>query len=246
MRLLTFDVETMPLEARTFGIWNQNIGISQIQQADYMACFAAKFHGERKVHFHSIWDEGPRGMALALHRLIDEADAVMGWNSNKFDLLWANRVFIENKKSEPSPYAKIDLMRAVKRKVRLPSYKLDFVSRWLGLGGKLRTGGFDLWSDVMAGDEKAMRKMRLYNIRDTQLTEQVFDVLHERGWVSGMPNHAIDGGHVCPSCGSGKLQSRGFAHSRTRRYRRFQCRDCGSWSQATKCEPGGAKVKGAA
>lgn len=246
MRLLTFDVETMPLESRTFGIWNQNIGISQIQQNDYLACFAAKFRGERHVHFHSIWDDGARKMALALHRLLDEADAVAGWNSDKFDLRWANRIFIEAGKSPPSSFVKVDLMKSVKRQVYLPSYKLDFVSRWLGLEGKLRTGGFDLWRDVLDGCPKAQEKMRRYNIRDTRLTEQVFDKLHERGWVRGLPNQAILGGHVCPHCGSEKLQARGWQHTKTRRYQRFQCRGCGGWSQAVSADKGGATVKAVA
>lgn len=245
-RLLTFDIETMPLEARTFGIWNQNIGISQIQQNDYMACFAAKFHDSPKVHFHSVWDDGARGMALALHRLLDEADAVAGWNSDKFDLRWANRTFIESGKAPPSPYVRVDLMRSVKRQVYLPSYKLDFVSRWLGLEGKLRTGGFDLWRDVLDECPKAYAKMRRYNIRDTRLTEQVYDALRSKGWVKGLPNHAIDGGHVCPHCGGEKLQARGWQHTKTRRYQRFQCRSCGGWSQAIRSEPGGAAVKAVA
>lgn len=246
MRLLTFDIETMPLENRTFGLWNQNIGINQIQQNDWMACFAAKFHGERKVHFYSVWDHGARAMALALHKLLDEADAVMGWNSDKFDLRWANRVFIESRKAPPSPYTKVDLMRSVKRQVYLPSYKLDFVARWLGLGGKLRTGGFDLWRDVLDECPKAQNLMRRYNIRDTRLTESVFDVLREKGWIKGLPNHAIDGGHVCPSCGSDKLQARGFQTSKTRRYQRWQCKGCGAWSQSVKCEPGSARLKAVA
>lgn len=240
---LFLDVETMPLEGRVFGLWGQNIGLSQIVQTDWMACFAAKFAGERKVHFHSVWDDGARGMALALHRLLDEAEVVVGWNSDKFDLRWANRVFVEAGKSPPAPYRKVDLMKSVKRQVYLPSYKLDFVSRWLGLEGKIRTGGFDLWADVLAGDEKAMRKMRLYNIRDTQLTEQVFQKLHERGWVRGLPNQSIERGHVCPACGSEKLQARGTQANRTRRYQRWQCKSCGAWSQSVKSEPGGAVLK---
>lgn len=245
MRLLTFDVETMPLEARAFSIWNQNIAISQIQQNDWLACFAAKFHGESKVHFYSVWDDGERAMALALHKLLDEADAVAGWNSDKFDLRWANRTFIEQGKSPPSPYVKVDLMKSVKRQVVLPSYKLDFVSRWLGLEGKLRTGGFDLWRDVLDGCPKAQNKMRRYNIRDTRLTEQVYDKLHDKGWIRGLPNHAIEG-DGCPHCGSEKLQARGFQVTKTRRYKRYQCRDCGAWSQAVASEPGSAKLKACA
>lgn len=242
MRLLTIDIETRPIEARTWGLWGQNIGINQITDPGGLLCFAAKFHGER-VQFHSAWDDGERGMARALHRLLDQADAVAGWNSDKFDLRWIQAQFLRHGMSKPSPFVRVDLMKSVKRQVYLPSYKLDFVAQWLGIGRKVRTGGFDLWSDVLAGDEKAQRLMRRYNIGDTKLTEQVYDRLHARGWVLGLPNQAIQDGHCCPNCGGDRMQARGMQVTTTRRYQRFQCKDCGTWSRATSSEPGGAKVR---
>lgn len=246
MRLLTLDIETRPIEARVWGLWGQNVGINQITDPGGLLCFAAKFHGDRKVHFHSEWEDGTKGMAKALHRLLDEADGVIGWNSDKFDLRWIQAQFLQHGMAKPSPFAKIDLMKSVKRQVYLPSYKLDFVARWLEIGQKVRTGGFDLWADVLAGDDKARAKMRRYNIGDVRLTEQVFERLHGKGWVLGLPNSAIEGGHCCPSCGGERLQARGYQHTKTRRYARWQCKDCGAWSQSTHSEPGGAKVKGVA
>lgn len=248
MRLLTLDVETRPIEARVWGLWGVNVGINQITDAGGLLTFAAKFHGERKVHFHSLWGDGEKGMARALYRLLDECDALAGWNSDKFDIRWIQAQLLRNGLSKPSPYAKVDLMKSVKRQAYLPSYKLDFVADWLGVGRKLRTGGFDLWSDVLAGNEKARAKMRRYNIRDVTLTEQVFDRLNERGWVLGLPNASIEGGLCCsnPMCQSENLIRRGYATTKTRRYARYQCRDCGSWCQSVHSEPGSAKVKAVA
>lgn len=248
MRLLTIDIETRPLESYHWGLWGQNIGINQIKSAGGLLCFAAKFHGERKMHFHSEWEDGSKGMARALYRLLDEADAVAGWNSDKFDIRWIQAQFIKHGMSNTSPFAKIDLMKSVKKQAYLPSYKLDFVARWLGIGAKVRTGGFDLWADVLACDEKARKLMRRYNIGDVTLTEKVFDRLNERGWVIGLPNGAHDGAVCCtnPMCQSERLQRRGYATTKTRRYARFQCRDCGTWLQAVHSEPGSAKVKAVA
>lgn len=243
MRLLTIDIETRPIEARAWGLWGQNIGINQITNPGGLLCFAAKFHGERKVHFYSEWDDGEKCMARALYALLDEADAVAGWNSDKFDLRWINAQFLKQGMSKPSPYARIDLLRSVKRQVYLPSYKLDFVAQWLGIGKKIKTGGFDLWADVLAGCDTARRKMRRYNIGDTKLTEAVYDRLHAKGWVLGLPNAAQDGGHCCTNCGSEKLQARGEQRTKTRRYKRWQCKDCGTWSQSTHSEPGAARLK---
>ena len=245
MRLLTVDIETRPIEARTWGLWGQNIGINQITDSGGLLCFAAKFHGERKIHFHSAWEDGEKGMARALHKLFDEADAIAGWNSDKFDIRWIQAQFLKHGVGKPSSFVKVDLMKSVKRQVYLPSYKLDFVAQWLGVGSKVRTGGFDLWSDVLAGCDKARAKMRRYNIGDTTLTEKVFDRLNERGWVLGLPNAAIEGGLCCsnPMCQSERLIRRGYAITKTRRYARFQCRDCGTWMQSVHSEPGSAKVK---
>lgn len=247
-RILTIDIETRPIEARTWGLWGQNIGINQITNPGGLLCFAGKFHGERKIHFASEWEDGEKGMARALFRLFDEADVVMGWNSDKFDVRWIQAQFLKNGMGKPSSFAKVDLMKSVKKQVYLPSYKLDFVAQWLGIGQKVRTGGFDLWSDVLAGDEKARNKMRRYNVGDTKLTEAVFDKLNERGWVLGLPNASVEGGECCtnPTCQSERLQRRGYAVTKARRYARFQCLDCGTWSQAVHSEPGSAKRKAVA
>jgi len=245
MRLLTIDIETRPIEARTWGLWGQNIGINQITDPGGLLCFAAKFHGERRIHFHSEWDDGEKGMARALHRLFDEADAIAGWNSDKFDIRWIQAQFLKNGMGRPSSFVRVDLMKSVKKQVALPSYKLDFVARWLGIGCKVRTGGFDLWNDVLAGCPKARAHMKKYNIGDTKLTEAVFDKLNEKGWVLGLPNAAIDGGECCtnPMCQSERLIRRGYAVTKTRKYARYQCKDCGTWVQSTHSEPIGAKLK---
>lgn len=237
MKVLTIDIETRPIEAWAWGIWNQNIAINQIKNPGALLCFAAKFRDERKVHFHSEWEDGEKGVARKLHALLNQADAVCGWNSDKFDLRWINAQFLKHGMGKPSPYAKVDLMKSVKRQVALPSYKLDFVARWLGVGAKVDTGGFELWLEVMKGDEKAQNLMRRYNINDTKMTEAVFDRLHERGWVLGLPNHSITDGDVCPNCGSDNLRREGTRDTKTRVYQRYQCRDCLTWIRSVNSLP---------
>lgn len=239
------DIETRPIEAYAWSIWNQNIGIGQIKDPGALLCFAAKFHGSSRMQFFSEWEHGRKRMAQELYRLFDEADAITGWNSDKFDIRWINAQFLEFGLGKPSPYAKVDLLRSVKRQVMLPSYKLEYVARWLGLGGKVQTGGFDLWRGVMDGDDLSRRRMKRYNIHDVRLTEQVFDRLNEKGWVLGLPNASIAGGLCCsnPMCGSERLEQRGFQTTKTRRYKRYKCKDCSSWTQAVHSEKGSAELK---
>jgi transcription elongation factor Elf1 len=52
------------------------------------------------------------------------------------------------------------------------------------------------------------------------------------------PHHALfsesDG---CPSCGSQNLHRRGVTVTKTRKYQKLHCQDCGAWCRARKAEP---------
>ena len=244
MKILVIDIETRPAVVYTWGMFNQSFGPSQVLDWGGVLCFAAKWHGEAETKFWSEW-RGKERMVRAAHRLLSDADAVVGWNSARFDTRWLHAEFQRMGLSRPSPYVNVDLMRIQKRDAFMLSNKLESRRLWLGEQGKLDTGGFGLWKGVMDGDREARRKMEEYNRLDVEITEEEFDRMRSGGWVRGLPNHAIDGGHCCPSCGGGKLQARGWQHTKTRRYKRFQCRDCGAWSQAVQSEPGSAKIKAA-
>ncbi len=245
MKLLTLDIETRPALVYTWGMHNQSFGPSQVVDWGGVLCFACKWHGEDDVQFFAEW-RGKERMVRAAHRLLSEADAVIGWNSQRFDTRWLQAEFQRMGLARPSPYVNVDLMRSQKRDAFMMSNKLESRRLWLGEDGKADTGGFGLWRAVMEGNREARRKMEEYNRRDVLITEEEFDRMRAGGWVRGLPNHAIDGGHCCPHCGSERLQRRGYASSKTRRYARWQCRDCGGWGQATTSEPGGAKLKGVA
>jgi len=241
-RILTLDIETRPLQVYCWGLWQQNIGISQIIDPGGILCFAAKWHGEKEVIFSSVKD-GEKAMLRKAHKLLDEADAVVGWNSQRFDTRWFNGQFVKHGLRKPSPYAQIDLMKSAKAFQYLPSYKLDFSARWLGIGQKVETGGFDLWKKCMDGDAKAWRTMEKYNKGDVRLTESVFDELRKGGWVKGLPNHSVDGGFCCPNCGGEKLKANGYRQTSTRAYKRWLCLSCGTSSQEAKSQPWSAQLK---
>ena len=241
-RILIIDIETRPALVYTWGMFNQSFGPSQVVDWGGVLCFAAKWHDQPETVFYPEW-KGKERMIRAAHRLLTEADAVVGWNSQRFDTRWLQAEFMRAGMARPSAYVNVDLMRSQKRDAFMLSNKLESRRLWLGKEGKLSTGGFDLWKGVMAGDREARKLMEQYNRADVEITAEEFEEMRLGGWVRNLPNHAIDGGHVCPSCGGERLQARGWAHTKTRRYKRYQCRDCHSWSQATHCEPGTAKIK---
>lgn len=241
-RLLVIDIETRPLTVYTWGLWQQNIGINQILDHGGIMCFAAKWHGEDETVFYSE-RQGREKMLRAAHRLLSEADAVVGWNSQRFDVRWLGAEFKREGLPRVAGIKHVDLMRSVKKYQYLPSYKLDYTARNLGVGGKVQTGGFQLWRDCMDGDKAAWALMEEYNRADTELTAEVLSDMMNGGWIHGLPNLSLDHGDVCPDCGSDKLQADGYHDTKTRRYPRWKCGACGSTSQSVRSEPGSATRK---
>jgi hypothetical protein len=246
-RVLVLDIETAPNLAWVWGLFKQNIGINQIEQPGRVLCFAARWHGTDETMFFS---ENQRGgaerMVRAAHALMLEADAIVGWNSQRFDTRWLNKEIKQARLRRPAGYKQVDLMRSVKKHQYQPSYKLDYNARFLGIGGKVETGGFELWRGCMAGDKESWRTMEEYNRHDTELTDEVLTDMRQGGWVVGLPNMSVMGGDVCPCCGSDRLQADGHYQTQTRRYQRWVCLDCGSPAQSVKCAPGAATLKAVA
>jgi uncharacterized protein YprB with RNaseH-like and TPR domain len=199
-------------------------------------CFGARWYGQKKVQFSSIHHDGKEAMLKAIHELIDQADAVVGWNSASFDIKHLNREFLENGLLPPSPHKDIDLMRVAKQKFRFPSNKLEYVANKLGVGSKVKHSGFDLWVKCMAGDEKAWREMKKYQIQDVNLLVELYEKLLP--WIKNHPNRALIDSRpdACVNCGGDHLQSRGTEVTGTGVYRKYQCQTCGKWQRGAKSE----------
>ena len=232
MKLLFLDIETAPNKVFAWGLFDQNISIDQIVENGYTLCWAAKWRGERKVHFDAVWRSGAKKMAAGIHALLDEADAVVHYNGNKFDIPTLNKEFLLHGMPPPSPAKQVDLLLEVRREFRFSSNKLDHVARSLGLGQKVQHKGMALWSECMAGVESAWRTMERYNKGDVTLLEKVYD--RTLPWLKKHPNMALfvdSKKMVCPNCGGHQLQARGTAQTTVSIYQRYQCRGCGKWSR---------------
>lgn len=237
MRILTLDIETSPNLAHVWGLWQQNVGLVQLRESTQLLCMAAKWHDSRGVMFlHGSDLENIQG-------LLDQADAVVTWNGDRFDLPHLNREFVEHGLKMPAPYASIDLLKTVRRQFKFPSNKLDYVAGRLLGQKKASHTGHQLWIDCMAGDERAWRLMERYNKQDVRLTEKLYDRLLP--WIPNHPSvplHGVDSDLLgCPSCGSSSYQRRGYSYTAQSKFPRFQCTKCGRWFRGTLREEGATR-----
>lgn len=235
MKILAFDIETTPITLYKYSLKPEWTSPSNIEVPSRVLCFAARWIDEPKkdIRFFSEFSHGHDGMIEAAWELFDEADALLGWNSQQFDEKHLEREFLLADLGPPSPSVSIDLMRAVRRRFRFESNKLDYVSKRLASGGKVGHAGLQLWLDCMAGDEKAWRKMQRYNEQDVHLLVDNYRRLIP--WLP-LPNqnlYQVLGGCPTPGC-SGTPAKRGFRPTQTGLYQRYRCPVCRSWSTAGK------------
>ena len=232
-KILEIDIETSPHTAYVWGLFKENVPIQRLIETGRVMCFAAKWLGNKEIHFHSEWNDGHENMINRAHELMSEADGIVHYNGNKFDIPTLNKEFVYYKIPPAAPVKHIDLYKVVRSSFRFPSNKLDYVSQQLGLGKKASHEGFELWVKCMNGEEVAQRKMERYNIQDVRLLESLYKRLLP--WIQNHPNYALFNPDikrpVCPNCGSTHQQSRGYYDTKTMRYQRFQCQKCGTWTR---------------
>jgi len=232
-KILLIDIETSPNLAHVWGIWQQNVGLNQLLESSQTLCYAAKWLGEDDVEFNSIYSGSRKKMLKSIHKLLDEADAVIHYNGNKFDIPTLNKEFLLEGMPPPSPAKQIDLLQVAKKQFRFVSNKLDYVSQALGLGKKTAHMGHELWIRCMDKDKEAWELMEEYNKNDVVLLEKVYNRFLP--WIKHHLNLSTHSGEaVCPNCGGHHYQKRGFAYTSISKFQRYQCTDCGFWFRGNK------------
>lgn len=235
-KILVVDIERFPAELVGWGLFNQNFSLNQIIHPGGTFCFAAKWAGRDDVEFYSTHHDGKEEMLKQAHRLLSEAEVVVGWNSKKFDCPHLETEMYLAGMTPPAPYRHVDLMLTVKSRFRFLSNKLDFVSQQSGIGQKVSHEGMPLWLDCMKGDGAAWKRMKTYNEQDVRLTEELLWRLLP--WVRNFPVLGIlevDDHMTCRNCGSEDLQevTPGWTTG-VLIYSKLNCQSCGAWFRGNR------------
>lgn len=162
----------------------------------------------------------------------------MAHNGDGFDLPWfKTRCLFHGIPTHPN-YKTIDTLQWAKRKFYFNSNRMDYIAKFLGFGGKIKTE-LDLWKRiVMKKDPLALAAMIRYCKRDVDILEKVYQRLAE---VMPHKTHqgVLAGGDkwTCPHCGSDKVQARGIAvTTHGTKQHRMQCMKDGRWFQINEAQ----------
>lgn len=205
IKRLFLDIETSPNIGLFWRAGNKiSVGHDAIIHERGVICVCWKWEGEREVH-DATWDDAQndRGLLIKILSVMEEADEVIAHFGEGFDIPWL-RTRILYHDLNPMPLFKvIDTKAWASKYFYFNSNKLDYIAKFLGFGGKIKTE-WDWWVQILMHNcRKTLHKMVVYNKRDVVLLENVWAKLQRHcpshvhaGVLMGM------GKWTCPRTGS--------------------------------------------
>jgi len=209
-KLLYFDIETAPAKVWTWGVYQRFIQPENVIDDFFVLAWAAKWVCSSSMYSYVVNSKEVKKcddsrIIKPLWKLFNEADIIIGHNSDKFDIKKMNWRWAVNGTKPPRPYKTVDTLKAARSVWGATSNTLDFLTKSLGLNGKMATEK-GLWLRCMKGDSDALRQLRKYNEVDVLEGESLY--LKVRPWMKNHPNMGLyyeTDTERCKNCGSTDL-----------------------------------------
>ncbi len=205
IRRLFYDIETSPNVVLAWKTgYKLTITPESILKERAVISIGYKWAGEKETHVLH-WDENQDDKAMLdeFIKVFEQCDEAVGHNLSRFDMPWVRTRCLFHGLPPLPDRKEIDSLRWARSKFYFNSNKLDYIAKFLGLGGKIKTE-YNLWKEVVLNKcPKAMAKMCEYCKYDVILLEKVWARLAEIMPVK--TNVAIlQGGEAwhCPRTGS--------------------------------------------
>lgn len=208
-KIMVYDIETSRIDAKVFWTHKQYVSWQQLRGEPKIISVSWKWLGDDTVH-HLHWDlenNCDRQLMVDFIEEYNKADLVVGYNNDKFDNRWINARAMKYGLPVNMFVKSYDLMKRLKKFVRIPSYAMAYVAPYFGCTLKLSHEGIIMWDMIEDGTMEQKReyiqKMLDYNIGDIVTTEEIF--LKLRKYLgTGINLTALDGGEkwMCPWTGS--------------------------------------------
>ena len=234
-KVLLFDIETFPLEVYTWSLWQDSIPLNMVKEDWSVLGWCAKWYGEDEIFYADVNGQknlrDDKKILKELWHLLDEADYVVGHNSDQFDVKKINARFILHGMQPPSSFKKLDTKKLAKKYFGFTSNKLAYLTDKLCKRyKKLSHGnfpGFSMWKACLDNNQDAFAELKEYNTYDVLSLEELFGLMLP--WESSVlfQTYGFQDQTIC-TCGSQKFRKSGFHHTQTGKFQKYRCKQCGS------------------
>lgn len=230
------DLEVLPMEVYTYGLFDQNMGVNQIIEHASLASFSIMILGHEIEYYEVNWKRNPRddrALTKRLHERMSACDIVLGQNSDAFDIRVANERFLTHDLGPSKPVHILDTLKMSRKHFKLPSHSLEYKSMRFCKTKKLtqrKFPGMLLQIECLKKNPEAWAEMQLYNKIDVQATAEFAKRIAP--WYEKNLNVMKPGALFCCTnilCGSTNIIRRGWKPLRSGVYKQYSCHDCGKW-----------------
>jgi DNA polymerase elongation subunit (family B) len=232
-RRLFWDIETSPNVVFSWNIGNKiSLGHDNILNERAIICIAWKWEGEAQgSSLHWSKSQNDRTMLKKFLKVAAQADEMVAHNGDRFDVKWVRTRALLHGIKALKDIKTVDTLSIARRKFRFNNARLDYIAKFLGVGGKTSTG-FSLWKRVVLDkDPEALKQMVAYCENDVLVLEKVYQklVLLDKPATNAA---VVEGNPAwgCPRCGSTNVKK-----SKTRItaagaiQHQMICKDCGEY-----------------
>jgi len=230
-KILMLDIETSPVIAKVWGLFDQNISLNQIEQDWYVLSYAAKWYGSDEMFYQDQRAAEPLGddseILKGIHKLMNEADYLCGHNAKRFDVKKLNARFIKHSLPPIKQVPVIDTLLIARRVAAFTSNKLEYLAKFLGCEDTKmcdrKFNGMLLWVETMKRNVEAFDEMELYCKMDVIVLEQVYERLIP--YDNSISFQAFHQKKIC-TCGGIEFKKNGFRYTRQGCFRVYVCVKC--------------------
>ena len=229
-RVIVYDIET------------SNLG------ADMGFCLAVGWRdvGKSRVNCPTVMDFGSfekdptddKELIQYACNELSKADILIGHYAPKFDFPFLQARLLYHHLPPMPPIPHVDTWWIARHKLRLQSNGLDNVARFFECKDHKPPLAKSLWRRAQAGHPGSIKYVKEHCVADVKVTEEVYHRLKSVHVTHPNINVVNDKGYACPVCASTNVQKQGFRIARVGKAQRWQCQDCGGWSQGASQKSG--------
>ena len=234
-KVLIFDIETAPIIAHVWSLWENNVGLNQIVTDWHLLSWSAKWLHDTNVMYDDQRGakniEDDKRLLQGIWNLLDEADVVVTQNGKSFDQKKLNARFIINGFKPPSSYKHIDTKLIAKKHFGFTSNRLEYMTDKLCTKYKKlkhdKFPGHEMWTECLKGNQEAWKEMEKYNKYDVLALEELAGLFMPWDSTINFNLYHDDEEHVC-KCGSKENIRNGFYYTNVGKFQRYKCKLCGA------------------
>lgn len=236
-KVLIFDIETAPIIAHVWSLWENNVSLNQIVSDWHVLSWSAKWLDDPPTKI--MYDDQSKEKNIAddkrllqgIWDLLNEADVVITQNGKNFDQKKLNARFVLNGFKPPGTFKHIDTKILASKHFGFTSNKLEYMTDKLCTKYKKlkhkEFPGHEMWTECLAGNQKAWAEMEKYNKHDVLALEELYHILIPWDNTINFNLYHDQNVHVC-KCGSTSFHKNGFYYTSAGKFQKHKCKHCGA------------------